>query len=326
MLFAFLCTSVYAKKPDVKSEIAETTISGYVQVQYQTTNDDDAESQSTFNISHGCLQIESELTKSLSSMIEIDALTDYVDAKDVYLKYKITPMFSLKAGQMKKPFSFAKLESPRESIMIECPFYDMDEFDDYLGRDIGVIAKLDIRKQFDISAGMFNGAGSGADAVIDDDNTKDFAGRVEYKPIKLLELAFNVSSHGLTKDDVSKRKNAYGADISINQAGFRMIAEGLFGDKLKFSNDAQMLAFYVTTAYKHEFGQKIPTIKSCEVGGRFEYIDSDRTVDNDAVTSITPYFGIYFDQNACLKMCPTIHFPKQGDKTIEFIMQMQSEF
>ena len=328
MFLLLLCNTVEAKKPDVKSEVAQTTISGYVQAQFKTTNDDDEESKSTFKINHGRLQIKSELTKALSTMIEIDAVTDHVDADDVYLKYEISQAFSLKAGQMKKPFSIAQLESSSKAIMIDSSFSNQDDFEDYTGRDIGLIAELDIRKRLDIAFGIFNGAGSGADAVTDDDNTKDFVGRIEFEPIECLKMAFNTSSHGLTNDDdVSKRKYAYGADISVNRGGFRMIAEALFGDRPKFNADEKMRGLYITAAYKQNLeNQKVSAIKYGEIGGRIESIDSDRTSDNDAVTSITPYIGVYFDSNANLKFCPVMRFPQQGDMIIEFTIQAQTGF
>lgn len=321
-----LCASVEAKKPDVKSEVAQVTISGYIQTQFRTTIDDNTGSESTFKINHALFQIDSQLTNALSAKIEIDALTDYVGANDICLEYKLFQIFSLKAGQMKKPFSISHIETPRKMIMIDRPFYYQDDFEDYMGRDIGLTAKLDIHKQLSFLFGVFNGSGSGVDATTDDDNTKDFTARTEYKPIECLKMSFNVSSCGLTnKKNEIKRKNAYGTDISINHDKFRIVTEGIFGDNPNFNKDVKMLGLYWTIAYKRKF-EISSAIKHGEIGGRIEYINTDRTSSENAITSITPYIGVYFNSNANLKICPAMRFPKQGDKITEFIMQAQTEF
>ena len=327
--FVLLGTYVDAKKPDVKSEVAKTTISGYVQAQFQTTNEDDAVPNNTFTVHRGRFQLKSKLTDSLSTTLEIDAKTDGVETKDIYLRYKISPKFSLKVGQMKKPFSFAYLQAMYKSPMIERPLHVRKYFDNYLGRDVGLIAEWEPHKQIELAMGVFNGAGSGEDAVTDNNNAKDFVGRVELMPAKWLTMGGNVSSHGLTEDSddtplADRRVTAYGADLSFRRSGFRVVAEGLFGDKPSSDVDAQMIGLYITAAHKRELKDSV--ITAIENGGRIEFADSDRTIDNDAVISVTPYVGFYFHKNARLQICPALRFPQQGDAILEFIMQAQIEF
>lgn len=327
--FALLGTSVDAKKPDVKSEVAKTTLSGYVQVQFRTTNEDDAVPNNTFTVRRGRFQLKSKLTDSLSTTLEFDAKTDCVEAKDIYLRYKISPKFSLKVGQMKKPFSFAYLQAMYKSPMIERPLHVRKYFDNYLGRDVGLIAEWEPHKRIEFAIGVFNGAGSGEDAVTDNNNAKDFVGRVELMPAKWLTMGGNVSSHGLTEDSddtplVDRRVTAYGADLSFRRSGFRVVAEGLFGDKPSSDVDAQMIGLYITAAHKCELKDSV--IVAVEQGGRIEFADSNRVLDNDAVISVTPYVGFYFHKNARLQICPVLRFPQQGDAILEFITQAQIEF
>jgi len=328
--FALLGTYVDAKKPDVKSAIAKTTISGYVQMQFLSTNEDDAVPNNTFTIRRGRVQLKSKLTDSLSTTFEIDAKTDCVETKDLYLRYKISPKFSLKAGQMKKPFSFAQLQAARKLSIIERPLHVRKYFDNYLGRDVGLIAELEPHKRIELAMGVFNGAGSGEDAATDNNNAKDFVGRVELQPTKWLTLALNASSHAFTKESdkeppIDKRVTAYGADISFRRGRFRVVAEGVFGDKPKINTDAQMMGLYATMAHKREVKNSI--ITAVESGGRIEFSDSDRMIDDDAVISVTPYVGFYFHKNARLQICPVIRFPEQGsDAILEFATQAQIEF
>ena len=327
--FALLGTSVDAKKPDVKSEVAKTTISGYVQAQFQTTNEDDAVPNNTFSVHRGRIQLKSKLTDSLSTTLEIDAKTDGVETKDIYLRYKISPKFSLKVGQMKKPFSFSYLQAMYKSPMIERPLHVRKYFDNYLGRDVGLIAEWEPHKRIELAMGVFNGADSGEDAVTDNNNAKDFVGRVELMPAKWLTMGGNVSSHGLTEDSddtslADRRVTAYGADLSFRRSDFRVVAEGLFGNKPSSDADAQMIGLYITAAHKRELKDSV--IAAVESGGRIEFADKDRTIDNNAVISVTPYIGFYFHQNARLQICPVIRFPQRGDAILEFITQAQIEF
>ena len=112
---------VYAK-PDVKSKVGRTTISGYTQVQFQATNRATAESHTTFEVRRGRLQLEAELKKELSLRIEFEATTTEVKSRDLYLRYDIGRSLILKAGLLKKPFSYGRLRAARNLRIIETPY------------------------------------------------------------------------------------------------------------------------------------------------------------------------------------------------------------
>ena len=336
--FALFSTYCDAKKPDVKSKVAKTTISGYVQAQFRATNEDDAEPSNTFTIGRSRLQLDADLTDSLSTMFEISANTEKVEAEDLYLRYKISPQLSLKVGQIKKPFSYAQLEAARKSAIINRPLCVEEYFNRYLGRDIGLIVRLEPHKRVDFKIGVFNGTGVGNNELIDDNNAKDFVGRLELnwvgksgfsegkgrQPKKWLEMAFNASSHAFTECfTIDKRVSAYGADLSIARGGFSAVIEGLIGNKPQIEIDTRMLSLYATFLYKREF--KNHAIVAVESGGRVEYADDD-TDDDDAIVSITPCINLYFYKNARLQFCPNVRIPEQGDTIIEFATQVQIEF
>ncbi|MCH8293534.1 hypothetical protein IH992_20830 [Candidatus Poribacteria bacterium] len=335
VLFAQLCVSADAKKPDVKSEVAKTTISGYTQVQFQATNQDDAVPKTTFTIRRGRFQLRAKLTVTLSLVLGIGLTTDKVEARNLYLAYEISPKLLLKVGQLKKPFSLARLQSARKLLMIERPVHVRDDFDGYLGRDIGILAEWEPHKHVDVALGIFNGAGVGENAGIDNNNAKDVVGRLELKPAKRVTVGLNVSSRGLTQiasdraprqplPVTGERVMAYGADISARRGGLRLAAEGLFGDKPEIGVDAQMLGLYLTAVYRRKIDTR--RIVAIEHGGRIEFVDRDRTVANDSLISVTPYVGFYFHSNARLQINPIMRFPQQGDAVFEFITQAQIEF
>ena len=330
--FTLFGTSVYAKKPNVNTEIGDTIISGYIQMQFQATSEDDEVPNNTFRVRRGRLKLESKLTESLLTTFEINAATDGVTAKDVYLRYKISPAFSIRVGQIKKSFSFTQLQAPRKSPMIERPLYVRKKFECYLGRDIGLMVDWEPLKRLELNAGVYNGTDSDLGLIKDNNNAKDFAGRAELSLVKGLKIAFNASSHGLSGEDsdsnsiISRRVNAYGADISLQRSGFQIVGESMFGDRPKIG-DAQMVGYSITMTHKHELSALgLIGIKYSEYGGRAEYMDGDSTDDNDAVTAITPYIGFYFHSNARLQFCPIIQFPQEDETILEFTMQAQIEF
>jgi len=148
----------------------------------------------TFAINRSRLQLDADLTNSLSTMFEISANTEEVKAEDLYLMYKIAPKFSLKAGQLKKPFSYAQLKAARKLAIINRPICVEEYFNRYLGRDIGLIARVEPHRLVELEIGVFNGTGVSRNDLIDDNNAKDFVGRLEVKPTKWLEMAFNAAS------------------------------------------------------------------------------------------------------------------------------------
>jgi hypothetical protein len=101
----------------------------------------------------------------------------------------------------------------------------------------------------------------------------------------------------------------------------------LLGDRPKIDTDAQMMGLSITITHKHELPEgRITGVKYGEYGGRIEYMDGDSTDDNDAITAITPYIGLYLHSNARLQFCPIIQFPQEDEMIFEFTLQAQIEF
>lgn len=331
-LFESWTSFTHAQKPDVKSKVGKVTISGYTQVQFQATNRDAAEPRTTFEVRRGRLQLEAELKKNLSLRIEFDATTTGVRGRDLYLRYDIGRSLTLKAGQLKKPFSYGRLRAARRLRIIERPTHILEDFQGYLGRDVGLLAEWDIIKPVEFSIGVFNGSGVGPGARIDDDDAKDVVGRIEYEPFKDLIFGLNASSHSTVQTIhnplpvlAEERFTAYGADVSCDIGNLKLIAEGLFADKPQIDSDAEIIGLYVTGVYKREV--KAYGLVAMEHGGRLEYKDENGSIDiMDSLISITPYVGFFFHSKARIQFNPVLRFPQAGGAILEFITQAQIEF
>ena len=319
-------------KPDVKSKVGKATISGYTQVQFQATNQDTAESHTTFEVRRGRLQLEAELKKELSLRIEFEATTTEVRARDLYLRYDIGRSLTLKAGQLKKPFSYGRLRPARNLRMIERPTHIIEDFRGYLGRDVGLIAEWDPIKPMEFSIGIFNGTGVGRGARTDNNDAKDIVGRVEFEPVKDLTFGLNTSSHSVvqTIQDplpafAEKRYTAYGADVSCDIGNLKLIAEGLYAEKLEINSDTEIIGAYITGVYRREIATH--GLVAMEHGGRLEYNDSDDAFNTkNSLISLTPYVGFYFHSKAKIQINPILRFPQEGGAILEFITQAQIEF
>ena len=319
-------------KPDVKSEVGRVTLNGYTQVQFQATNRSAAKSRTTFKVRRGRLQLEAELKKTLSLRIEFEATTAEVKARDLYLRYDIGSNLNLRAGQLKKPFSYGRLRPARRLRIIERPTHIREDFRGYLGRDVGLLAEWDPIKAVELSVGIFNGSGVGPEAGTDNNDAKDLVGRIEFEPLKDLTFGLNASSHTVVQPVqnplpafAEERLAAYGADVSCDIGNLKLIAEGLYADKPEIDTTAKMLGLYITGVYKREV--EAYGLVAMEHGGRLEYSDNDDVFDTEnSLISIIPYVGFYFHSRARIQINPILRFSREDGAILEFITQAQIEF
>ena len=242
------------------------------------------------------------------------------------MKYDISSDFTIKAGQQKKPFSLARLLPASKLLMVNRPRYVRQHFDGYLGRDVGLIGEWTPHRAVDIAVGVFNGAKTGPQAKLDNNNGKDIVVRIEITPIDDLTLGGNASARMLSdeNEDNSTVVVAYGCDVFIRKAGFQFITEGLLADQQGLSSNHEMLGLYVTATHQNDVD--VPGIIATEQGGRIEFSDENLSRQDDAVLSLTPYVGFYFHKNARLQLSPILRIPQRGDAVLEFIAQAQIEY
>ena len=313
-----------AKRIDVKSVDSRITISGYAQTLYQATDEKDALPTNTFRIRRARFQLAGEISDQLSARLSVGLFTDRVEARSVYLTYTPNSELTLKMGQIKKPFSLSRLRAARNQLMVDRPKHVRQEFAEYLGRDVGIVAELRPDKRVRLTAGVFNGNGIGEGAAQDNNDSKDIACRLEIVPLKGMELGANVSRQGRADLVQESTLWAYGLDADITHAGWHLATEGLWGEKRDFNTQHQMFGLYVTLVHTWELDSA--TLDALEIGGRIEFFDFDRDADDDASTILVPHLGVYLHANVRLQTNLLYQLPQHGDRALELLTQAQIEF
>jgi phosphate-selective porin OprO and OprP len=205
-------------------------ISGLVQVRYQGFQ------QSGVNDAFDLHRIRLDVRGDVTDKWSYDIYTEYggtgVKLVDAWTAYKFADYLKLTAGQFKIPFS---LESLITDSQLE--FIDRSQVVEALvgrskdvissasnqqGRDIGVqvngsFAKLDDFYLVDYSFGVFNGAGY--DVTTDNNDHKDFGGRLAIHPIKNLVIGADfyngLANYGTPAKNYTRNRGGFDARYVI---------------------------------------------------------------------------------------------------------------
>ena len=227
-----------------KSGLEMPKISGYVQGLYQANLNElgELEDNNTFRMRRVRLSVDGKLWKTVSYKIQGDFVRSPI-LVDAYVKYKPCNEFAIQIGQFKTPFT---LESAFNPVNLE--IFDYGEIIQQLsgysdicgikstGRDIGVMVTggfLPMGKNgektyniVDYAVGLFNGNGIN---VVDNNNRKDFVGRIEVHPgVKALTLSGSCYfGQYKTTDDYGTR-NRWSAGAQYNDG--KLVVRGEYID------------------------------------------------------------------------------------------------
>lgn len=265
-------------------------------------------SKNTFQLRRVRMSIDGSLAKGLTYKIQGDFYRSPM-LVDVYLKYKVCDEFAIQAGQFKTPFT---LENPINPVNLE--IFDYGEsvknlvgYSDVcgvgaLGRDLGIMFTGNLIKpegeDFSIitySIGMFNGNGVN---IIDNNNQKDFVGRLEVHPW-LKDLTLSGSYYHGMYDNSEKgihngKRQRWTAGAQYNDGDLVVRAEylsGVTGDPTgAVDSNNQLLEFtsegyYAVAGYNFRFGkdnsQKLMPVL------RYEHFAKDVAINNGATNYYT---------------------------------------
>lgn len=247
---ATISASAQDKKPQIQV-LSDIKFSGYVMTQFQASDQEDKESNS-FNIRMVRMALEGRLLQDFYWKVQIQAngntsnLGSSPRMVDAFAEWQKYDAFKIKAGQIKRPFSF---ENPMHPITQGFMGYSqnitkLSGFSDRVGehasngRDVGVQIQGDFLKNnagrnlVHYQVGVFNGQGTNQKDV---DQRKDIIGGAWVMPIKGLRIgAFGwtgsyarkgtwteVDANGNTHDksgvrSVSKNRYAFSAEYAAN--------------------------------------------------------------------------------------------------------------
>lgn len=292
--------------------------SGFVQGLWQSNIDHEGNvMDNTFQARRVRLSLDGKLIPDLSYKIQGDFVNSPM-LVDAYLKYKVNDAFSIQAGQFKTPFT---LESPINPVNLEifdygesvkslCGYSDVCGVGG-LGRDLGIMVSGNLFRIKDkdddknkekgkdegfplitYSVGVFNGNGPVSfkknEKGLDNNNRKDFVGRLEVHPmLKALTVSGSFYYGFYDKDQIHnglrQRWTAgaqYKDDDLIVRAEYLNGATGLGIDHGQ-PNDPEIISnsegYYLVAGYNVRFGknnsQKLMPVV------RYEYLAPEKDPD-----------------------------------------------
>ncbi|MDD8020689.1 MAG: porin [Acidobacteriota bacterium] len=261
------------KEPSVIQSSLQLKLSGYAQMQGVWQNDPG----DTFSIRRARLSLGGQLLKSLKFKLQFDftkspALLDAL--AEVILRHEI----NLRVGQFLVPFSLENITSTSDlqtinrSLTVEklAPGRDIGAS----GRDIGVAA-FGSCSIFNYTFGLLNGSGLNK---ADNNDHKDFAGRLLAHPLKTLSLGFSIYKGRLTSGDNPAQlvRNRYGLELAFNYQHF-----GLQAEFIQATDDRIKKQGWYALAIYDLISQKLQLV------ARLETIDLDRNQPAQKTTVYT---------------------------------------
>jgi phosphate-selective porin len=213
-------------------------ISGLVQARYQDFQQSGV--NNSFDVHRARLDARGNITDNWSYELytEFAATTKLLEA---YTTYRFGDFLRISAGQFKVPISYESLLGDSQLDFIDrsqtveaLAGRSKDVIGNQIGRDLGVqasgsFAKINDYYLFDYTLGVFNGAG--IDVTSDNNNYKDFAGRLVVHPIKALSFGGSLyeGEDVPTGSPKSQVRNRYGFDGQFVSGPLSVAAEYLHG-------------------------------------------------------------------------------------------------
>jgi len=269
-------------------------ISGLLQPRYQGFEQKGV--NDAFDLHRARLIVQGNITDSWSYYTQTELGGTGVKLVDAYTAYKLADYFKVSVGQFKIPFSLesltpdAQLEFIDRSQLVEAlAARSKDVIGNQQGRDIGItiggsFAKVDQRYLFDYTLGVFNGAGY--DVTTDNNDRKDWAGRLVFHPIANLDLGADIYEGkgiptGGTKDQA---RNRYGFDARYVIGPLSLNAEYDHGTDAAIQKDGLFgqVAYFI-----------IPQI---QIAAKYDTYDPNKVIKTDRAKIYTGGVNFFFNK------------------------------
>jgi phosphate-selective porin len=304
--------TVLLASEDADSPRYRFPITGYVQVQWKSTFEDNGIGDHGFVLRRARLKYEHSMLKDFRAEVEVGFDELSLALKDAYFEYQVWPLLKARAGLFKMGFSREELTAVRNLLMAERTMTN-DEFTDpgFLGRDIGLAVEARLLKNpipVCYALGVFNG--NRADLFQDDNFAKQFCERLTIEPVDELELGLNATQRN---DSLTgKLANAYGGDLAFESGRTTANAELLVADNLP---GRTMLGAHLTAGYR---------IGRFEPGLRVERFYPDITETGDWTTLVTAGLNWYVHRLVQLKLNAVAEFRPGEETGYEILVQAQA--
>lgn len=269
-------------------------ISGLVQARYQGFAQNGV--NNAFDLHRARLDAKGSITDNWSYEVytEFAATTKLVDA---YTAYRFADFAKITAGQFKLPFSYESLTSDSQLEFIDrsqgveaLVSRSKDVIGNSNGRDIGAqlsgsFLKVNDLYLFDYAVGVFNGAGY--DVTTDNNNHKDFSGRLGIHPIKNLDFGGSLyRGQGIpTGGTKSQTRNRYGFDGRYVVGGLSLTAEYIHGTDAAIQKDG----WYAQAGY-------FVWPKRIQLVAKYDTFDPNKIITTDRQNVYTGGVNFVFNQ------------------------------
>jgi hypothetical protein len=229
--------------------------------------------------------------------------------ENAYIKYSLSKYFNVVAGQFRPYFGI------EDALSVDI-IRTLDFSNQYyaFGRNgwqsfqvgLSVLGAVTSDERLRYFAGVYNG--NGRNTATDNNNTKNFYGRLEGDPLKNVTVAFNAATGNTGGQGIG---NAWGGDatakIPIAHKWFLLLM-GEYKSGTNFQaldtntvvHDAsvsqfRMHGFYFFPTFRYEY--KSPRVRAIEFSCRYEYFDENYKVAANFHQTLIPNVSFIFADN-----------------------------
>ena len=266
----------------------------------------------TFTVKRARLMVKANINDHFSANVLVN-FADFSSAnmsgkvlENAYIKYSLNKHFNVQAGQF-RPFYGIEDALPVDIVRT------LDFSNQYyaFGRNgwqsfqigltvFGSVTKNDKLRYF---VGSYNG--NNKNQLTDDNNEKNFYGRLEYQPSKFLVVSGNAASGSLGE---SGQGTSWGGDVTSrldlthkwklllmaeykNGSNFTAYNSDSSPNKSRLS-EYRMEGFYFFPTFRYEF--KRPCVRAMEFSARYEYLNELSRLNSNPRQTLIPNLSLIF--------------------------------
>jgi hypothetical protein len=320
---------------EITSKAMSMKIDGRLHFQFNHTSVESALLPTTFFVRRARLEFEVKVNDFVSGKLQPEFGEGITGLRDAYVRLNFSPSFRTTFGQFKRPFDVFELTSSSQILVIEraggvravdgcagvggvCSLSRFTEKLNYSDRDIGVMVDGALGGSgLQYMASVTNGRGP--NNSIDENGSKSFTGRLEYR-VGQLTFGGNVGMHDYPNDSTGTDEfgTAFGADVdwgAFEKPGPHVQAGFVYGDNWKNLTTpdpskfmtGQVIGTYMFPVNENRF------LYGVEPVFRASWGDPDTDVSDDEGWIFTPGVMLHFTGRNKFAVNVDIWTPATGD-------------
>jgi hypothetical protein len=324
---------VDAQAVEPRVPVERTELGGRVQLQLNSTTVD-GEVTSEFLVRRARLWVAGRVNDWIDGAVQIDVSRGKAAARYAFVRLAPSPGISVSLGQFKRAFDNFELTSSSQILVVErdgdirgagacagvggvCSYSRFSERLLFSSLDVGILIQGDLaggRLGYLISA--TNGPGPN---VREENDTKSFSGRIEWKPSRRLKVGANTAVHDypnpVTGVDAYAPAMALDLELGNFEQGFHLQV-GVMAGQNWLNLDAQgaesdFLTWQGIATYLVPLSQG-GRIQGIEPVGRVSWGDPNRDATSDGGLLLTPGLVLHFTGRNKIAANVDVWRPQEG--------------